>query len=60
MRVRRYHHGFVKEIGMNEVNWPEKYLPGTTDNFVSNEVIVASLTTAQVWPYPNDQSNVTD
>jgi hypothetical protein len=36
---------------MNEINWPEKYLPGTTDNYVSNEIIVANLSTAQVWPY---------
>jgi len=30
--------------------WPEKYLPGTTDNYVSNEVIVKDLTAAQIWP----------
>ena len=30
--------------------WPEGYLPGTTDNFVSNEVIVAGLGAADVWP----------
>ncbi|MGV7176350.1 SRPBCC domain-containing protein [Xanthomonas axonopodis] len=30
--------------------WPEGYLPGTTDNFVSNEVIVAGLSAADVWP----------
>ncbi|KIW02930.1 uncharacterized protein PV09_05976 [Verruconis gallopava] len=29
--------------------WPEKYLPGTTDNFVSNEVIVKGVTAQQVW-----------
>jgi hypothetical protein len=39
---------------MSDIHWPEKYLPGTTDNFVSNEVIVASLTSAEVWPYLND------
>ena len=26
--------------------WPEAYLPGTTDNFASNEIIVAGLGTA--------------
>ena len=36
---------------MNSIHWPEGYLPGFTDNFVSNEVIVAGLTAAQVWPY---------
>lgn len=29
--------------------WPEKFLPGTTDNHVSNEVIVKDVTAAQVW-----------
>ena len=28
---------------MNEIFWPEDYIPGFTDNFVSNEVIVAGL-----------------
>ncbi len=31
------------------IQWPEGYLPGVTDNYVSNEVIVAGLTAAQVW-----------
>jgi hypothetical protein len=35
---------------MNEINWPEVYLPGFTDNFASNEVIVAGLSVADVWP----------
>jgi len=39
---------------MNEIFWPEDYLPGTTDNFVSNEVIVAGLSTADIWPLLND------
>ncbi|KAK6839901.1 hypothetical protein PG987_005767 [Apiospora arundinis] len=29
--------------------WPEHFLPGTTDNFVSNEVIVKGLTARQIW-----------
>ena len=28
---------------MNEIIWPEEYLPGTTDNFARNEVIVKGL-----------------
>ncbi len=36
---------------MREIEWPEKYLPGTTDNFVSNEVIVGGLSAEQVWPH---------
>ncbi|MFU0761908.1 hypothetical protein [Staphylococcus pasteuri] len=28
---------------LNEIKWPEKWLPGTTDNFASNEIIVKDL-----------------
>lgn len=38
---------------MNEILWPEGYLPGLTDNFASNEVIVAGLSVADVWPLLN-------
>jgi hypothetical protein len=31
--------------------WPKKYLPDTTNNFVSNEVIVAGLSASQIWPF---------
>lgn len=41
---------------MNEIIWPEKYTPGTTDNYVSNEVIVKGLSTADVWPHLNNTS----
>jgi hypothetical protein len=34
---------------MNEIFWPEDYIPGFTDNFVSNEVIVAGLRAMDVW-----------
>lgn len=36
---------------MNAIIWPEGYLPGFTDNFASNEVIVAELTAADIWPF---------
>lgn len=36
---------------LNEIFWPEEYLPGTTDNFASNEIIVKGLKTEDVWPY---------
>lgn len=36
---------------MNAIIWPEGYLPGTTDNYVSNDTIVAGLSAADVWPY---------
>ena len=41
---------------MNSIIWPEKYTPATTDNFVSNEVIVAGLTAKEVWTYLTDTS----
>ncbi|WP_050183873.1 SRPBCC domain-containing protein [Domibacillus robiginosus] len=41
---------------MNEIFWPEGYLPGMTDNFVSNEIIIADLPAAQVWKYLHDTS----
>lgn len=34
---------------ISAIQWPAGYLPGLTDNFVSNEVIVAGLGAAQVW-----------
>lgn len=39
---------------MNEIKWPEKYTPGFTDNFASNEVIISGLSTKDVWPFLND------
>ena len=41
---------------MNEIKWPEGYLPGMTDNFVSNEIIVASLSAAEVWEFLHNTS----
>lgn len=35
---------------MNAIIWPEEFTPGTTDNYVSNEVIVAGLSAADIWP----------
>ena len=36
--------------------WPQKFLPGTTDNFVSNEVIAADLSASQIWALLSDIS----
>jgi hypothetical protein len=36
---------------LNEINWPEGYLPGFTDNFASNEVIVRGLTATEVFAF---------
>ncbi len=38
---------------MQEILGPEGYLPGTTDNYVANEVIVASPRAVYVWPFLN-------
>ncbi|WP_118132741.1 SRPBCC domain-containing protein [Oceanicella sp. SM1341] len=35
---------------MYDIQWPEGFVPGFTDNFCSNEVIVAGLTSADIWP----------
>ena len=43
-------------MNANAIDWPAKYLPGTTDNYVCNEVIVAGLTAAEVWTCLNDTS----
>ncbi|KAK9778533.1 hypothetical protein SCAR479_04555 [Seiridium cardinale] len=40
----------------SDINWPEKYLPGTTANFVSNEVFVKNITAQQVWAFLADIS----
>lgn len=37
-------------LQQNAIVWPVGYLPGTTDNFVTNEVIVAGLSATDVWP----------
>lgn len=31
--------------------WPAQYQPGSTDNYVSNEIIVKGLSAEEVWPY---------
>ncbi|MCH4008186.1 SRPBCC domain-containing protein [Companilactobacillus sp.] len=34
---------------MESINWSTEFLPGTTDNFVSNEVIAQGITLDSVW-----------
>jgi hypothetical protein len=43
-----------REFAMSDIIWPEAYLPGTTDNYVSNEITVAGLSAADVWRQLND------
>jgi len=52
---------------MNAIIWPEGYTPGFTDNFCSNEVIVAGLSVKDIWPllatpslWPTYYSNASD
>jgi hypothetical protein len=45
-----------ESVNYEHIVWPERYAPGTTDNYVSNEIIVAGLTTADVWPFLNNTS----
>ncbi|MEL7029521.1 MAG: SRPBCC domain-containing protein [Pseudomonadota bacterium] len=42
---------------MSSIRWPEGFIPGKTDNFVSNEIIVSDLSAADVWPFLNDTSH---
>lgn len=35
---------------MNAINWPEGFVPGFTDNFVCNEMIISGLNVNDVWP----------
>jgi len=39
---------------MHDIFWPEGYVPGFSDNFASNEMIVAGLSVADVWPQLDD------
>ena len=34
---------------LNEINWPHDYLPGTTDNFASNEIIVKGINATETF-----------
>ena len=41
---------------LSSINWPRRFLPGTTDNFVSNEIYVSDLKAQDVWPNLVDTS----
>ncbi|MQS52065.1 SRPBCC domain-containing protein [Companilactobacillus mishanensis] len=34
---------------MNSINWPTQFLPGKTDNFVSNEKIISDISINDIW-----------
>ena len=31
------------------IRWPQEYLPGTSDNFTSNETVVKDISASQIW-----------
>jgi hypothetical protein len=33
------------------IHWPTRFLPGTTDNFTSNEIIASGLSASQIWAH---------
>ena len=52
---------------MSGIIWPERFTPGTTDNFVSNEIIVPGIYADEVWDcltdtakWPSYYGNVSD
>lgn len=45
---------------MSDIIWPAGYVPGFTDNYCSNEVIVTGLTTEDIWPFLNIPSRWPD
>lgn len=49
----------MEELIMKSINWSTDYLPGHTDNFVSNEVITDGVTLAAVWKNLVDTSKWT-
>lgn len=38
---------------MSDIIWPAKFVPGFTDNFCSNEMIVKGLSAKDIWPLLN-------
>lgn len=42
---------------MESIIWPKEYTPGFTDNYCSNEVIVAGLSVADVWTFLNNTNH---
>lgn len=41
---------------MTDINWPTMFLPGTTDNFVSNEVVTSKASLQDLWLNLQDTS----
>lgn len=43
-----------QSMRQSAIVWPEGHLPGTTDNFASNEIIVSGLSAKQIWAQLDD------
>lgn len=41
---------------LHAIEWPAGYVPGESDNYASNEIVVKGLTAAEVWPHLADTS----
>ena len=52
---------------MNAIHWPQAYIPGFSDNFASNEMIITGVSVAALWDklidtaaWPGYYSNASD
>lgn len=46
----------MTQYSQSAIVWPKEFLPGTTDNFVTNETFVTGLKAADIWPLLSDIS----
>lgn len=46
----------MSSSAQSAIIWPKQWLPGTTDNFVSNEIIAVGIKAEQIWPLLADPS----
>lgn len=54
--TQNMHTAFTDGTKQPGIVWPQRYQPGTTDNFTSNEVIAHGITATQIWAQLNDIS----
>ena len=53
MQQSCFNHHDIKGITMSDIIWPAGYVPGFTDNYCSNEVIVTGVTIEKLWALLN-------
>jgi len=46
----------ANQTSQSAIIWPKEFQPGEVDNFVSNEIIAASVSAQQVWSHLSDIS----